>query len=193
MKVPSIYRRLVKNPEVLDMLDWQFDFVVCEPHLLASDWSILLSNELIVLAEDASGGAYTILDNIDPDKSSVIFLSSEGQAGKVAANLTEFLAVMVALPYWLDLLKFSAGGELEEMRKAVRFLEAEVTEDEPEMLIKRQLVADTLELPLLKDPVQVLFSSVNSGITVEIKASDGSPYESLFNTFSVSDNMSWQL
>ena len=192
MNVPSIYNRLAANPAVIDILGWPFDFEICEPHLLSSGWPILISEELIVLAEDGSGGAYTIQENIDPEKSSVVFLSSEGQAGKVAADLTELLAIIVALPYWRDLLKFSAGGELEEMRKAIPFLEDEILEDEPEIRSKMKLISKALNLPTLTDPVQTLFNSVKSGIAIEIKANDGSSYEGLFNTFSVSDNRSWQ-
>ncbi len=192
MNVPSIYKRLAENPDVVDVLGWTFDFEIREPYLLSNDWPILLSEELIVLAEDGSGGAYTILHNVAPDNSSVVFLSSEGQVGQVAEDLTEFLAVMVALPYWRDLLKFSAGGKLEEMRKAVPFLEEETLEDEPEILSKKKLVSKSLKLPTLTDPVQVLFNSVKSGTAVKIKATDGSSYEGLFSTFCVSDNRQWQ-
>lgn len=192
MNVPSIYKRLTENSSVVDILEWPFDFEICEPHLLSNDWPISLSEELVVLAEDGSGGAYCIQEKIDPEESSVIFLSSEGQAGKVAKDLTEFLTIVVSLPYWRDLLKFSAGGELEEMRKAMPFLNAEILEDEPEIISKNKLISKALNLPTLADPVQTLFNSVKSGTAVEINAADGSSYEGLFNTFSVSDNRSWQ-
>jgi len=192
MNVPSIYKRLTGNSAVVDTLGWPFDFEICEPHLLSNDWPISLSEELVVLAEDGSGGAYCIQEKIDPEESSVIFLSSEGQAGKVAENLTEFLTIMVALPYWRDLLKFSAGGELEEMRKAIPFLNAEILEDEPEILSKKKLISKALNLPTLADPVQTLFNSVKLGTAMEINAVDGSSYEGLFNTFSVNDNRAWK-
>ncbi|MDG9671266.1 hypothetical protein ONV78_26265 [Hahella sp. CR1] len=192
MNVPSIYRCITENPEVVDILGWPFDFEICEPFLLSNNWPILLSKELVVLAEDGTGGAYTILENIEPEKSPVVFLSSEGQAGMVAANLAEFIAVMVALPYWRDLLKFSASGKLSEMYKAVPFLKREELEDEPDIFSKKDVIYQALILPHLADPVQTLFDSVMSGINIEINATDGTPYEGLFNTFSVSDNKSWK-
>jgi len=182
MNIPSIYESLTKNSLVQDILSWPFDFEVCKPYLLSSDWPISLSEELIVLAEDGCGGVFTILENIEADLSPVIFLSSEGQAGKVSENFVEFLSVMVAIPYWRDLLKFSAGGELEEMKKAIPFLEAELLEDEPDILNKKKAVFKELQLRELSEPVQTLFSSVKSGLSIEIKASDGTPYDSLFNT-----------
>jgi len=191
MNLPSIFKLLVNDPDVVNVLGWPFDFEVCEPYLLSSDWPISLSEELVVLAEDGSGGAYTILENLDPDKSPVIFLSSEGQAGSVAANLTEFLSLLVALPYWRDLLKFSSGGQLNEMKKAAIFLQAEILEDEPKIKNKMKVISKALKLPELIDPIKTLFGSVNTGIALDIKASDGSEYDGLFNTFSVNDNKLW--
>ena len=192
MNVPSIYKQLSKNTIVNDVLGWPFDFEICKPYILSDDWPILLSDELIVLAEDGSGGAYTVQRDVSPDTSPIIYLSSEGQAGKVAQNFTEFLLIIVALPYWQDLLKFSAGGDLEEMRKALPFLEKEILEDEPEISSMQAMMYKVLDLPPLFDPVLTLFSAVKSGISVEIKASDGYAYESLFNTFRVKDNRSWK-
>ncbi|PML82132.1 SMI1/KNR4 family protein [Enterovibrio norvegicus] len=193
MRIPSMYKRLADYPDFVEILGWPFDFEICEPYHLSKEWPILISEELIVLAEDGSGGAYAILSNIDPEESSVIFLSSEGQAGKVAANFTEFLAVLTVIPFWRDLLKFSAGGELEEMRKALPYLKEELLEDEPEISQKQLFISKTLNLPIISDPIQVLFESVKEGAGIEIKANDGYCYESLFNAFSVSDNRTWQI
>ena len=51
----------------------------------------------------------------DFDQMPILYVTSEGQAGKVASNLSEWLAIVVAVPYWQDLLKFSGGGDLAEM------------------------------------------------------------------------------
>ena|GEM_PF-978852 len=188
--VPSIYKQLSKNTIVVDELGWPFDFEICKPYILTDHWPILVSEELIVLAEDGSGGAYTLQKGISPDTSPVIYLSSEDQAGKVAQNFADFLFILVALPYWRDLLKFSAGGDLEEMRKALPFLEKEILEDEPETSYKQGLIYKILGLPLHSDPVLALFNAMKSGTSVEITSSDGYAYESLFNTFRVKGNRS---
>ncbi len=78
------------------------------------------------------------------------------------------------------------------MRKAIPFLNAEILEDEPEILRKKKLISKALNLPTLADPVQTLFNSVKLGTAMEINAADGSSYKGLFNTFSVNDNRSWQ-
>lgn len=193
MKSPSILKQISSNTSIKEILEWPFDFRICEPYLLSNNWPILLSDELVVIAEDGTGGVYTIQEHTDPEKFPIILISSEGQAGKVANNLTELLATIIALPYWRDLLKFSAGGKLEEMHKARFFLERDMLEDNPEIEDQKRIVIDALGLTVTADPVQVLFNAVTSGTAIEIKASDGTLYESLFNTFSVSDNRMWKI
>lgn len=194
MKLPTIYNKLSEIPELIDIFSWPFDFEKCDPYLLSSNgWPISLSEELIVVAEEGSGGVYTLKQDVnDPDKSPIIFISSEGQAGKVAENLTEFLCIITAMPYWRDLLKFSAGGKLEEMRLAVPFLEKETLDNEPNINETQELITANLNLPILNSPIEKLHSAVVSGIEMEIKADDGTPFDSLFNTFRVTDNPSWQ-
>jgi hypothetical protein len=191
MELPSSYKSIMKSSSLKEMLDWPFDFNAVEPYLISSDWPIQLSHELNVIAEDGAGGAYTLLNGAAPAKSPVIFLSSEGQAGKVANSLDEFLAILIAIPYWRDLLKFSSNGKLAEMRKAAPFLEKELIEDEPEIESKKRVILESMELPSLSDPINSLFSAVLAGCEIEIKSEDGMDYSSLFNDFSVSDNRTW--
>ncbi len=191
MELPSSYKSIMKSASLKEMLDWPFDFNAVEPYLISSDWPIQLSHELNVIAEDGAGGAYTLLNCTAPAESPVIFLSSEGQAGKVANSLDEFLAILIAVPYWRDLLKFSSNGKLAEMRKAVPFLEKELLEDEPEIESKKRCILDSIELPILSDPINSLFEAVNADCEIEIKSEDGMDYDGLFNDFSVSDNRTW--
>lgn len=193
MNSPSSLKQISSNTSIKEILEWPFDLRICEPYLLSSNWPILLSDELVVIAEDGTGGVYTTQENTDPEKSPIILISSEGQAGKVANNLTELFATIIALPYWRDLLKFSAGGKLEEMYKARVFLERDMLEGNPDIEDKKRIVIDALELADMPDPVQVLFNAVTSGTAIEIKANDGTLYESLFNRFSVSDNRMWKI
>jgi len=72
-----MYNQLSKNTIVVDVLGWPFNFEICKPYILSDHWPILVS-------EDGSGGAYTLQKGISPETSPVIYLSSEGQAGKVA-------------------------------------------------------------------------------------------------------------
>jgi hypothetical protein len=75
--------------------------------------------EAAVVARDGAGGVFAVIAR----SSRVLFVSAEGQAGIVARNLNALVLVVVC-PYWRDVLKFSGGGRLEEMRRAAPVLEA---------------------------------------------------------------------
>src|SRR5690349_24052824 len=62
------------------------------------------------IGSDGSGGALVLLPS-----QTVLYVSSEGRAGIIADSFEAFVQLVVARPYWLDILKFSAGGDLQEM------------------------------------------------------------------------------
>lgn len=86
-------------------------------------WFRLPSSEpLEVVGRDASGGLFCLYGGPGDGAGSLLYVSSEGEAGVIAGSLAEGLQMMIALPHWRDCLKFSGGGRLEEMRKAQRVL-----------------------------------------------------------------------
>lgn len=192
MNLPSVYSRIVDSPDIVEALSWPFEFEVCDPYLLSSELPVTLSEELVVLAQDDAGGAYSIIEHIEPEDSPVIYVSSEGAAGRVGSGFNEFLEILIAMPYWKDVLKFSDNGNLQEMRKAAQYLEKEILEFESDIDDKRAQLYKALELSPLSDPIQNLYNSVKVGPSIEIKDSDGTSYDGLFNTFKVSDNPSWK-
>ncbi len=191
MKLPSIFSHINNDPHLVKLLGWPFEFEMCKPYLLSKEWPILLSNELIAIAEDGSGGAYTIIEDLDPDNSPVIFVSSEGQAGKVAESIQEFISLLIALPFWRDLLKFSDSGNLEGMNKVAPFLEEDFQEEEANINDYKAYIRESLKLVNLNDPVLYLFNSVKSGTNISIRADDSSLYNELFNSFSLDDYIKW--
>src|SRR4051812_23683955 len=67
------------------------------------------------IGSDGSGGAFVLLP-----AQNVLYVSSEGRAGIIAGTFEAFVQLVVARPYWLDILKFSAGGDPHEMRRGGR-------------------------------------------------------------------------
>ena len=61
------------------------------------------------IGSDGCGGTFVLL----PSRN-VLYVSSEGRAGIIAGTFEAFIQLFVAHPYWLDILKFSAGGEFED-------------------------------------------------------------------------------
>jgi hypothetical protein len=133
------------------------------------------------VGSDRSGGAFVLLPS-----QNVLYVSSEGRAGIIADDFEAFVQLVVACPYWLDILKFSAGGDLAEMRRAAIALEATL-EDEDEVNEAREELRAALDLPKPDDPVGALYEAVAASDAI-VRATDGSPFTTLFNRFSIDSN-----
>jgi hypothetical protein len=116
----------------------------------------------------------------------VLYVTSEGAAGIVAADLAEFIGLVAACPYWHDLLKFSGNGKLDEMRRAAAVLEAGTVGDTG-LDEARALLKSELRLPEPADPVRSLHRAVSSSDVI-VRGLDGSPFESLFNSLIIDEN-----
>jgi hypothetical protein len=158
---------------------------LCDFELVEEDapgWFALASGETPrVIGRDGTGGRF-FLHRAACGPEALWYVSSEGQAGVIADSLPAGVQMMVALPYWRDCLKFSGGGDLAQMRKAQAYLEAD--------LLKRRTDLDALRRKLYRafylDPpaAEALHRAVAAGAdTHVVAASDGNPFESLFNTF----------
>lgn len=133
------------------------------------------------IGSDGSGGAFVLLP-----PQNVLYVSSEGRAGMIADSFEAFVQLVVARPYWLDILKFSGGGELQEMRRAAEALEATL-DDEDDVNEAREEIRDNLGLGVPDDPVVALYEAVAASDTI-VRATDGSPFTTLFNRFSIDSN-----
>jgi len=170
---------------VIDDLAHAYDFDIDRA---SGDYSwITLSPEhrFLVIAGESTGGAFLAYGDGDFDRMPILYVTSGGQAGKVASDLSEFLAIVVAVPYWQDLLKFSGGGDLAEMRKTAALVHEDYAEDETVTRAKTHMmkILDIQEIP---DPIKLLHYNVdNTDCTVV--AEDGWRYESLFNNLRSND------
>ncbi|QOZ55587.1 hypothetical protein [Bradyrhizobium sp. CCBAU 53338] len=133
------------------------------------------------IGSDGSGGAFVLLPS-----QNVLYVSSEGRAGIIAESFEALIQLVVARPYWLDILKFSAGGDLQEMRRAADALEATL-EDEDDVNEAREEIRERLDLPEPDDPVGALYDAVAASDAI-VRATDGSPFTTLFNRFSIDNN-----
>ena len=133
------------------------------------------------IGSDGSGGALVLLPS-----QTVLYVSSEGRAGIIADSFEAFVQLVVARPYWLDILKFSAGGDLQEMRRAAEALEATL-DDEDEINEAREEIRKSLDLSETDDPVGALYEAIAASDAI-VRATDGSPFTTLFNRFSIDNN-----
>ncbi len=178
---------LKASQSVIDDLAWPFDFNV-DRAARDNSWIKLMPNKpFIVLAGDSTGGVFVAYGDGAVEQLPILHATSEGQAGCIADNLTELLAIMMAAPYWLDLLKFSGGGDLNEMRRTAVFMQ----EENADLSSARERIMNALPIPVISDPVKVVHDRIHA-TDCTLVADDGWHYETLFNNFVSSDNPSWR-
>jgi hypothetical protein len=173
---PEILRA---NKAVRDMLE-PFDFVVVDNKAHGPVWFDTAPLEPFeIVAQSSSGCIYALTGA----QRHVLFATSEGQAGIVAASLQECLELVVALPYWQDILRFGRG-DLSAMRQVLRDriddFEDEALEDNLEIEEFRPLLRARLGLAEFSDPVNLLHQAITVlGAAVIVRGHDGYPSEPL--------------
>ncbi len=179
----------LNDADIRVRLERSFDLRLCESNQQSSHWAQVVSGERFeCIAADATGSLFFLGDS----SGRIAYVTSEGQAGVVAASLEEFLSLLLAHPYWRDLLKFSGGGQIAEMRRAVPLLRAELAQFAPELEADKHFLMSRLGLTLEADSLAHLHEAVRTGAHyVSVKAPDGTPFDSLFNKFRTEDNPAW--
>jgi hypothetical protein len=177
---PEILRA---NKEIRDML-WPFDFAVVDNREYGTAWFDTAPLEPFeIVAQRSSGCVYALTG---PQRH-VLLVTSEGQAGIVAASLQECLELVVAHPYWQDVLS-RAKGDLEVMRQIFRGdigdLEDEALSDNPEIEEFRPLLRARLGLVDPSDPAKLLHHAITVlGADVIVRGHDGYPWAPLTGRF----------
>jgi hypothetical protein len=168
------------TPQISDLLAevCEFDLARVGDDFHAWHLSPVVASRII--AGDLSGGEFVAYGDGPVEALPVMFVSSEGQAGRMAKDCTELLQILIALPDWHDLLKFSAGGRLAEMRQSAELLSRRLN---PDLLRRQRGLFSELGLDPLADAVATLHAAVTEGLGFRVLAEDDTPYESLFNTF----------
>ncbi len=133
------------------------------------------------IGSDDAGGAFVLLPSLR-----VLYVSSEGRAGIIATDFEAFIQLIIACPYWHDILRYSAGGDLDEMRRVAAALEVEMADDE-EISELRVALKSTFGLDDTIDPVAALHSAVLASDAI-VRGPDGSRYTTLFDRFTIEDN-----
>jgi hypothetical protein len=172
--MPLDLQTLTENATAVDRLGWTFDLnFAIEPKEVA--WfSVDGAEGITQIARNGAGGIFAQFKS----SSRVLYVSSEGAAGIVGNDLKEFITLVVACPYWHDVLHFSANGNLDEMRRAASILELKTIDDE-ELEEASAFLKAELGLPDLTDPVGTLHRVV-SGSNLIVRGPDGSPFGGLF-------------
>lgn len=180
----DVLARLARMPRITALLARLCDFSPLQE--APPGWFALEPNRPFeVFGRDASGGRFLHLP-APPEPQAVLYVSSKGEAGAIAETVEEALAMMAALPYWRDCLKFSRGGELAAMYAAAEQFEEALRTEEPKIARLRQDILIGLRRPSSAAPLERLHEMVRRGSGVAVvSATDRTAFASLFNTFSV--------
>jgi hypothetical protein len=174
--------KLAANAELVERLAWDFDLRIDIAPPEPAWFTIEGVSDLELIGSEGAGGSFARL----PD-ARILYVSSEGRAGTIASDLDAFLQLIIAHPYWKDLLKFSCGGKVAEMRRAADALEAMTLEEEEDLAEAREYVRSELILPMPEDAVGALHQVVSTSRLV-VRSPDGSARAGLFNRFTIADN-----
>ena len=142
---------------------------------------------LQIIAADRAGGAFFLVGTGSGSRP-VLYADSEGNAGVVGPDLATALATLIALPNWADLLGFSRGGDLSEMRRASIWLAHRLQQDFPDRDTAGPRLLEELGLAAIDDPVAVLWTSVHSTKPDYVLLDDddqGDAWDSLFQPWTI--------
>jgi hypothetical protein len=133
-----------------------------------------------IVAQRGSGCVYALVWTAQRH---LLLATSEGQADIMAASLREGLELIIAHPYWEDLLR-SGKGDLPAMRQILRDriedFEDEALDDNPEIEEFRPLLRSRLGLSEPEDPAGLLYQAVAVlGADVSVRDLDGVFLQSL--------------
>ena len=141
------------------------------------------SSDFTIIAHDGAGGRFITVGS----SPRVIFADSEGGTGVVGRDVDEFVTLVVMCPYWRDLLSCSAGGKLEEMRRAYPVMEAYWRDCEEDNETFREDLAAAIGIKAPDDVVGALHCNVSTRM-VFAHAQDGSAMPSLFGNGTIDRN-----
>jgi hypothetical protein len=178
--MPIDLARLLKDEDIRDAL-----FFLCD--LRSEDpgqplwFTVDGTRDITIIASDAGGGLFITVSS----SPRVMYVSSYGQAGVIAGTVDEFVARSIACPYWRDVLRYSGGGKLDEMRRAQPVLESEDEDDYDKEDLRKQLM-EVIGITPPDDPVGTLFANLMTQVTFA-HAEDRNTLEPLFGRFTIDD------
>ncbi|HEU4581142.1 MAG TPA: hypothetical protein VFS67_22950 [Polyangiaceae bacterium] len=172
--------------EVWDVLAFTFDFDAFEQPLGSDAYAtpapwlpafVVPGAEVSVIGRDGTGGVYVSCER--GRERCCLHLDTQGNAVALGEDWPEALALLVALPYWPELLAQCPSGELAALRGLAQRLEREACEDFPDLPAAREELRAFLELPEVADPVLRLKQrAVDQAVPVTVWSPHGWRYGS---------------
>ena len=193
--MPLLTPALLKNrSDVLKILDdWPFDFVYEWPSSDPAGFELADDTPFEIVGGDGAGNRFALLGASTKERRPLLYVDHDGAAGVIADSFHEGMQIIVDIPYWRDVLKFSGGGQLEPMQRAVPHLERDIQEEVDDIEGLRETVRRELALEPLSDAAFRLHRAVAGSAGRPQVMWDGQfPCDSLFGRFVPEDNPKWR-
>ncbi|HTV20511.1 MAG TPA: hypothetical protein VMG12_17630 [Polyangiaceae bacterium] len=171
--------------EVSDVLVYSFDFEVLERPLGVEAYAteapwlpafVVPDATVSVVGRNGMGAVYASCqrDAIQ----CCLHIDPRGTVVRVGDDLQQVVALVVALPYWPELLAQYPGGGLSALRDVAQRLEREACDDFLQLPAAREELQTFLQLPTLADPVRHLYELAFEQPPVTVWSPHGWRYES---------------
>ena len=188
---PALLKDRSNALRILD--DWPFDFVYEWPSSDPAGFELADDTRFEIVGGDGAGNRFALLGASTSERRPLLYVDHDGAAGVIADSFHEGIQIIVDIPYWRDVLKFSGGGELEPMQRALPHLERNVQEEVDGIDRLRDKVRRELELEPLSDPAFRLHRAVAASVGNPQVLWDGQfPCDSLFGRFVPENNPKWR-
>lgn len=188
----NVLAAIHRDADVVELLRslFEFDIFRRDQHHAAS---VASGRPLESIAGDFAGSSYFLCGSADSERS-VVYATSEGQAGLIGESLAEALEIIIGLASWQDCLKFSAGGDLEVMKVTARHLERDLRNRSPGIAADRLWVAEALSLQVVD--ADTLLARLLAAVTRTMPdyefSDDTGTYEGLLGTSRPESNPFWR-
>lgn len=177
----SVTPEMLGASQAMRDLLWPFDFEVEDNASFGPVWmDVTALQPCKVIGKTGAGDVIALVGAAQH----VLLLTSEGQAGIVAASLQEFLELIVAHPWW-EQIASSADGDLAGMRAMLddegADLDASAIDNDPAIADNRPLLQQQLGLKDPADPFGLLHHAlVTLGAGYDLRDLDGQAMEPPF-------------
>ena len=156
-----------------------FDFRIVSLIDIKKEYPEITTDEkLTVFAMSGDGSSFAFWGEGDYEKLPIIYVSSEGQTGKIANNIIDCVQLIIELPQWASL---SHMESLEKMNKWSKTFEEEYLEFIPDFNEIKQKNLQALDLKSNENILEIFFQTCAQKVVPEIYGEEKEAYESIFD------------
>jgi hypothetical protein len=142
-----------RDPDLRALLGDTFDFYLVDGAQQIDWFTVDGTSKWHIIAKKGSGCVFLLFGD-----ERLGFISSEGQAGIIAASLAEGLSLIVAYPYWESLI----AEDVETMHDLVEDEEDSLLSDIEDADEHRAIARARLGLPEIDDPLAALHRAITT-------------------------------